>query len=147
MNYAQATMGRIFIVRLINGEVLHECNEKFATDHGITLATVIALGGADKGSKFVVGPRDGNAQPIVPMEYLLDNVHEIAGVGTIAPNASGMPVLHMHAAAGRNADTVCGCVRKGVIIWHVLEVVILEMVNETTRRVLEPESGFELLQP
>jgi hypothetical protein len=26
-------------------------------------------------------------------------------------------------------------------------VVILEMVNTTTRRVLEKESGFELLQP
>jgi predicted DNA-binding protein with PD1-like motif len=147
MNYAQATMGRIFIIRLIHGEVLHECIEKFAADHAIRLATVIALGGADKGSRLVVGPCDGNARLIVPMEHMLDNVHEIAGVGTIAPNASGTPVLHMHAAAGRNTDAVCGCVRKGVIIWHVLEVVILEMVNETTQRLMEPESGFELLQP
>jgi predicted DNA-binding protein with PD1-like motif len=147
MNYAQATMGRIFIVRLINGEVLHECIEKFAADHAIRLATVIALGGADKGSRLVVGPQDGSAKPIVPMEHLLDNVHEIAGVGTIAPNVSGTPILHMHAAAGRNADTVCGCVRRGVTTWHVLEVVILELVNETTRRAMEKESGFELLQP
>ena len=147
MNFAQATMGRIFIVRLIHGEVLHECIEKFAADHAIRLATVIALGGADKGSRLVVGPRDGNIQPIVPMEHLLQNVHEIAGVGTIAPNASGAPVLHMHAAAGRKDNSVCGCVRRGVITWHVLEAVVIELVNETTRRVKEAESGFELLRP
>ena len=147
MNYAQATMGRIFIVRLIHGEVLHECIEKFAADHAIRLATVIALGGADKGSRVVVGPEHGTSRPIVPMELALDYVHEIAGVGTIAPNASGAPVLHMHAAIGREDESLCGCVRRGVITWHVLEVVVIELLNDTTRRVLEPESGFELLKP
>jgi predicted DNA-binding protein with PD1-like motif len=147
MNYAQATMGRIFIIRLVHGEVLHACIETFAQEKGIRLATVIALGGADKGSRLVVGPEQGESQPIVPLEHLLDNVYEIAGVGTLAPNASGAPLLHMHAAAGRKENSVCGCVRRGVITWHVLEVVVIEMVNETTRRVVEPESGFELLQP
>lgn len=147
MNYAQATMGRIFIIRLVQGEILHECIENFAQDKGIRLATVIALGGADKGSRLVIGPQDGSARPIVPMELGLDNVHEIAGVGTIAPNAAGVPILHLHVAMGREDAAVCGCVRRGVITWQVLEVVITELLNNTTRRVKEPESGFELLQP
>ncbi|MBN1128775.1 MAG: DNA-binding protein [Chitinispirillaceae bacterium] len=147
MNCAQATMGRIFIVRLTHGEILHECIERFALEKAIRLATVIALGGADKGSRVVAGPRDGAARPIEPMEHLLDNVHEIAGVGTIAPNASGSPVLHLHAAVGRGDTAICGCVRGGVITWHVLEIVIFELVNTTTKRTFESESGFELLQP
>lgn len=147
MNYAQASMGRIFIVRLVQGEVLHECIERFAAEQSIRLATVLALGGADRGSKLVVGPQDGEDRPVVPVDLLLDNVHEIAGIGTIACNAAGDPVLHMHAAMGRGATAVCGCVRRGVITWQVLEVVITEMINDTTRRVLEPETGFELLNP
>jgi predicted DNA-binding protein with PD1-like motif len=147
MNYAQAAMGRIFVVRLIQNEVVHECIEQFAVDQSIGLAMVIALGGADKGSKLVVGPEDGSARPVVPMDHLVDNVHEIAGVGTIAPDASGKPLLHMHAAMGRGATALCGCVRRGVVTWQVMEIVIIEMINDTTQRVMEKETGFELLRP
>jgi predicted DNA-binding protein with PD1-like motif len=81
------------------------------------------------------------------METVLDNVHEIAAVGTIFPDSSNKPILHMHAACGRNTDTVTGCVRRGVKVWQVLEVVIQELLNTTAHRELEPATGFELLQP
>jgi predicted DNA-binding protein with PD1-like motif len=147
MQFAQATMGRIFVVRLTHGEVLHVCIEKLAAEQSIRLATVIALGGADKGSRLVTGPEHGTARPIIPMELVLDDVNEVAGVGTIAINARNEPVLHLHVAAGRKKSAMCGCVRKGVVTWHVLEVVIIELVNSTTKRAVESESGFELLQP
>ena len=104
MKYSEAKPGRIFILRLEDGDILHEAVEMFACAHGIQAAALIVLGGADEGSKLVVGPEQGRSQPIMPMEHVLTGVHEVAGVGTLFPNASGQPVLHMHIAGGREAE-------------------------------------------
>lgn len=104
-------------------------------------------GGADSASALVVGPEEGRSSPIVPMEHVLRDVHEVAGVGTLFPNAEGQPVLHMHATAGRGAEAVTGCVRLGVHVWRVLEVVLWELTETTGRRVFDPTTGFELLEP
>jgi predicted DNA-binding protein with PD1-like motif len=147
MKYSEAKQGRIFVIRLEDGEILHETIEAFASEHVITAAAVIALGGADDGSRLVVGPADGRSNPVIPMEYLLDNVHEIAGVGTIFPEKTGKPVLHMHIACGRNDKSVTGCVRRGVKVWQVMEVVLFEFVDTSACRLLDKETGFELLEP
>lgn len=147
MRYSQARLGRIFVVRLEDGEILHEKIEELAMRENIRAAALIALGGADAGSGLVVGPRAGRARPIEPMQLLLEDVHEIAGVGTIFPDASGRPVLHMHAAAGRKSEARTGCVRAGVKVWHVTEVVVFELTGTEARRLREEASGFELLSP
>jgi predicted DNA-binding protein with PD1-like motif len=82
---------------------------------------------------------------IDPMELVLDNVHEFAGVGTIFPDESGRPVLHMHAACGRGDQTRTGCVRAGVDIWHIGEVVIMELTGNEMARKKDPVTGFDLL--
>ena len=147
MKYSEANQGRIFILRLEDGEILHEEIENFAAEHSVKAAAVIALGGADEGSRLVVGPEEGRSTPVVPMEHLLENVHEIAGVGTIFPGKDGKPVLHMHIAGGRNDRAVTGCVRRGVKVWHILEVILLELEDSSARRVLDEQLGFELLEP
>lgn len=147
MRYSEARYGRVFVVRLEDGEILHEKIEELASKEGIGAAALIALGGADAESRLVVGPRAGRARPIEPMQYLLEDVHEIAGVGTIFPDESGRPVLHMHAAAGRESEAHTGCVRAGVKVWHVMEVIVLELTETGARRVKEEASGFALLQP
>lgn len=147
MKYSQAKLGRTFIIRLEDGDVIHEEIEKFARDQSINAAALIIIGGADEGSKLVVGPEQGRTKPILPMEHILDNVHEIAGTGTIFPDDKGNPVLHMHVACGRNTSTVTGCVRKGVKVWHIMEIILLELVDSTGVRRLEPETGFNLLEP
>lgn len=147
MKYSTAQPGRIFILRLENGDVLHETIEAFARAQSIRAAALIALGGADEGSKLVVGPEDGRALPVIPMEHVLAGVHEIAGVGTIFPDAEGQPTLHMHIAAGRNGAAVAGCVRRGVTVWYVTEVVLWELNNSTAHRAPDPAIGFALLQP
>ena len=147
MKYSQAKQGRIFIIRLEDGDIIHEEVEKFAREKSINAGALIILGGADEGSKLVVGPQHGRKEPIVPMEHILDNVHEIAGSGTIFPDEKGNPTLHMHIACGRKSSTVIGCVRKGVKAWHVLEIILFELVDTTAVRVLDPVTGFELLQP
>ena len=147
MRYSEAGQGRVFVIRLEDGDVLHESIEAFAREHGIQAAGLIALGGADSGSRLVVGPEEGRTSPVVPKEHVLPDVHEVAGVGTLFPDAEGKPVLHMHLAAGRGEEAVAGCVRLGVRVWHVLEVVLWELTKTTGRRVLDPATGFELLEP
>ena len=147
MRYSQAKQGRTFIIRLEDGDIVHEEIEKFSREKSIKAAALIILGGADKGSKLIVGPEHGRREPIIPMEHILDNVHEIAGTGTIVPDEKGKPVLHMHMACGRKTSSVTGCVRKGVKVWHVMEVILFELVDTTAVRAFEPTTGFELLKP
>ena len=147
MKYSQAKQGRIFIIRLEDGEILHETIEQFAFDQGIRAAFMIVLGGADRQSSLVVGPEDGRGTPVNPMTFELDNVHEIVGTGTLFPDDDGKPMLHMHVASGRRDSTVTGCVRTGVKIWQVAEVIMIELLDTTAHRSLEPELGFKLLQP
>ncbi len=147
MKYSEAKQGRTFVIRLEDGDVIHEEIEKFAREKSIYAASLIIVGGADEGSKLVVGPREGRAEKIEPMEYVLDEVHEIAGTGTIFPDEDGNPVLHMHAACGREGSTVTGCVRTGVRTWHVLEVVLFELIDTGAKRMHDSATGFKLLQP
>ncbi|MEA3560971.1 MAG: PPC domain-containing DNA-binding protein [Candidatus Omnitrophota bacterium] len=147
MKYSQAKQGRIFVIRLEDGDIVHQEIEKFARKKSIKAGALIILGGADEGSELVVGPEHGRKEPIVPMEYILDNVNEVAGTGTIFPDGKGNPALHMHIACGRKSSTVTGCIRRGVKAWHVLEVILFELVGTTAVRALDRVTGFELLKP
>lgn len=147
MRYSQAKPGRIFTIRLEDGDILHECIEGLAREEGIRAAALIALGGADDGSRLVVGPEQDRATPIVPMERILEHAHEVAGVGTLFPNEQGDPILHMHLAMGRGDHGLVACTRRGVKVWHVMEVVLWELAESTAKRRLEAASGFELMQP
>ena len=147
MKYSEAKQGRIFVIRLEDGDIVHDEIERFASEKSIRAAGLIIVGGADKESKFVVGPEEGRATPVVPMEHVLDEVHEIAGVGTLFPDDEGNPVLHMHMACGRKSSTVTGCIREGVRVWHVMEVILFELADTTGIRTHDSETGFKLLQP
>ena len=147
MKYSEARQGRSFVIRLEDGEVLHEEIERFASDKGIQAAVLIVVGGADEGSTLVVGPEEARASPVVPMEHKLQDVHEVVGTGTIFPDAAGRPVLHMHTACGRKSSSVTGCVRAGVKVWNVMEVIVLELLDSRSRRRYDPTTGFDLLDP
>lgn len=145
MKYVEARYGRIFILRLEDGDVIHEEIERFAREKSVRAAALFIVGGADQGSRLVVGPEEGRANPVVPLERVLGNVHEVAGVGTIFPDDEGNPVLHMHAACGREAATVTGCVRSGVKVWQVMEAVLFELMDANAVRTLDLATGFKLL--
>jgi predicted DNA-binding protein with PD1-like motif len=145
MKYGTAALGRVLIVRLEDGDVVHEAIEEAARAAGIARAAVILLGGADGGSRVVVAPEDGRAAEIVPMERVLHDVHEMAGVGTVFPDASGEPVLHLHAAFGRDDQVTAGCIRLGVATWLIGEAVVIELTGSEASRLADPATGFELL--
>ena len=147
MKYSEAKYGRIFVIRLEDGDILHECVEEFARENSIKAGFLISVGGADKGSKLVVGPEEGRAASINPMEYVLNEVHEITGTGTIFIDEQGEPKLHMHVAGGRKDTTKTGCVRKGLKVWHIMEIVLVELKSSKAMRKLDKNTGFELLEP
>jgi predicted DNA-binding protein with PD1-like motif len=146
MDFTEAKLGRIFILRLHQGEHLHEVIEKFASQKKVSSALCFFLGGAEDNSKVVVGPKDGKALPPEPMVTLLRGVHESCGVGTIFTDEEGKPKLHMHASFGRNDTAVTGCVRMGVDVWQIGEVVILELAGSSAKRSKNKETGFEFLE-
>ncbi len=122
--------------------------EQFARDQSIAAASLIIIGGADKDSKLIVGPEpeNENGTPVTSLEVVLENVHEIAGAGTLFPDDQGNPVLHLHMACGRKSSTRTGCIRRGVKVWHIMEVILFELLESKGKRVFDPQTGFTLLK-
>ncbi len=147
MKYSEAQLGRTFILRLEDGDIVHEVIEQFALDHKIQAATLLAVGGADDGSTVVVGPREDRGLPLDPMHLMLEHAHEITGTGTLFRDEAGTPLLHMHLACGREKETITGCIRQGVKVWRVMEIVLQELTGTSARRIMEPPLNLKLLHP
>ena len=133
MKASEGKVGRVFVVRLENGDVVPNCIEQFARGKGISAGHVILIGGIDSG-EMVVGPRDSDARPPDPMLLPVDGAHEVVGVGIIAPDEDGKPMLHIHASLGRSGQTMTGCLRPGVTTWLVGEAIIYEIIGTTAAR-------------
>jgi len=106
---------------------------------------VIMIGGIGRG-QVVVGPRRSNEMPPEPMLVPVDGAHEVMGLGVIAPEKTGKPILHIHGSLGRSGKATTGCLRPGVSTWTVGEVIICEIFGTSAVRVLDEKTQFELLQ-
>jgi predicted DNA-binding protein with PD1-like motif len=146
MKVSEGRIGRVFVIRLEDGDVVPECVESFAQQQGISVAQVIMVGGIG-GGQVVVGPRRSDELPPEPMLVPVDGAHEVAAVGVLAPREDGRPVLHVHAALGRAGGSLTGCLRPGVTTWLVGEIVLLEILGAAATRIKDAVTGFSLLQP
>ena len=146
MQFTEAKLGRIFVLRLHDGDRLPDVLESFAAEKNISSALCFFLGGAKENSRVVVGPKNGYAIPPEPMVTLLNGVHEACGVGTIFADEEGKPKLHMHTSFGRDENTVTGCVRLGVDVWQIGEVIVIELTEAQARRVIDKKTNFEFLE-
>jgi predicted DNA-binding protein with PD1-like motif len=146
MKACEGRTGRVFVMRLEDGDVVPECIERFAQERGVSVGQAILIGGIG-GGQVVVGPRRSDEMPPDPMLLPVDGAHEVVGVGVLAPNQEGKPVLHIHGALGRSGATLTGCLRPGVTAWFVAEVVLIEILGTPAVRVRDPKSGFTLLEP
>ena len=146
MQYQEGSIGRVFALRLEEGDRLPDALEAFAREQNLEAAMVIYVGGAKGGSRLVVGPDASRPEAIVPLVHSLTGIQEVLAVGTLFPDEQGEPVLHLHAATGREGNATVGCSRAGVEVWLVGEVIILEILGTNGRRRPEPPSGFSLLQ-
>ena len=144
MIVSEGRLGRVFVLRLGDGDRIPDAIEEFARTRGVSSALVAALGGVENG-RLVTGPKDGTTMPPTVLVTAIDAVHEAAAIGTLFPGADGAPRLHMHAALGRAGETRTGCVRPGFDVWKIFEVVVIELTGLDLARAKDPETGFELL--
>ncbi len=145
MKASEGKIGRVFVLRLENDDVVPACIERFAREKSIKVGHVILIGGVGCG-EVVVGPRNSEEMPPNPLLLPVDGAHEVVGLGIIAPDKDGRPVLHIHASLGRAGKTLTGCLRPGVSTWLVGEAIIYEITGTSAKRLPDDESGFDLLE-
>ena len=146
MKACEGQIGRVFVIRLEDEDVVPECIERFAEEKGVSVGQAILVGGIGSGD-VVVGPRRSEERPPEPMLLPIDGAHEVVGVGVLAPGEDGKPTLHIHAALGRAGQTMTGCLRHGVATWLVGEVILYEILGAEVVRIQDKQYGFELLEP
>ena len=145
MQSAEGKMGRVFVIRLEEGDLLPASIEKFAEEKKIKNGFVLLVGGIGSG-QVVVGPRISEQMPPDAMLLPIDGAHEVVGVGVLAPGSDSNVTMHMHASMGRAGKTTTGCIRPGVKTWFVAEAIVYEITYLDARRILDKKSGFALLQ-
>jgi predicted DNA-binding protein with PD1-like motif len=145
MKASEGRLGRVFVIRFEDGDELPGCIEHFAEEKSVTTGHVILVGGIG-GGRVVVGPKNSEDRPPQPMVLPVSGACEVAGVGVLAPDEDGKPVLHIHAALGRSGQTMTGCLRQGVTTWLVAEAILYEITGAQVGRVMSKETGFRLLE-
>jgi predicted DNA-binding protein with PD1-like motif len=145
MKASEGHIGRVFVLRLEDGDFIPDCIERFAAEKRISIGQVVLVGGIGQG-QIVAGPRDSKEMPPEPVLIPVDGAHEVVGVGIIAPDKNDKPTLHIHASLGRAAKALTGCLRPGVTTWLVGEVIIYEILGAKAARLPDEKSGFDLME-
>jgi len=145
MKACEGKLGRVFILRLEDGDKIPGVIEHFAEEKKISVGQVLLIGDIGDG-QVVVGPRRTSEMPPEPMLVPIEGAHETVGVGLIAPDKYGKPKLHVHASLGRAGKATTGCLRPGVTTWLVAEVVITEILGTDAVRLPDKKAKFELLE-
>jgi len=131
MQYTEGQIGRIFVVRIDDGEDLLVSLRRFIVDKGIQAGSVIFLGALMDG-KMVTGPE----KPVIPPDphfIFFEGGWEVFGVGTIYPGDGG-PHIHYHASVGRAGHALTGCLRERAVTYLIVEAVIYEITGLSARR-------------
>ena len=142
MRYTKGTIGRIFLLKFEDDDILLKELEGLARKEGIKAATLIFLGALKEGD-IVTGPK----KPVIPPEpnwVKFSDGWEVMGIGTIFANKKG-PQIHIHTAMGRKKDTLIGCVRKDSKVFLVLEALVIELSGVKASKDIDPMTGLNLL--
>jgi predicted DNA-binding protein with PD1-like motif len=146
MRYTEGSLGRIFVLRLEDGDPLNATVEAFAREHEVRRGLAFYVGGGAPGTSLVVGPDVTRTDAVIPLFHTLIAPHETFAVGTLFPDEAGEPYLHMHAACGREGDATVGCTRAGLETLLIGEIVLVEIDGAEGIRVKDAATGFELLE-
>ncbi|MCX7933716.1 MAG: DNA-binding protein [Planctomycetota bacterium] len=145
MQDLEGKLGRVFLLRLDEGDEIPGALERFAAEKNIKHGFVILLGGIGSG-RVVVGPRQAAERPLQPLLMAIEAPHEVAAIGVLAPDSGGKPILHIHGACGRASASVAGCLRPGVSAWLTAEAILYEVVGVSAVRMPDPASGVMRLE-
>ena len=142
LQYSEGSIGRVFALRMDDGEDLLESITEFALEKKISTGIALFLG-ALRDCRAVMGPEEISIPPVPHWEEY-QSAWETFGIATIYPSSSG-PKLHIHSSLGRGRDSMTGCLREKARIYLVVEAVLLELVGLAATRDYDPSVGFNLL--
>jgi len=131
MQYTEGQLGRVFVVRIDDGEDMLISLHQFISDKSIQAGSILFLGALMNG-RMVTGPEKPVIPP-VPHFVMFEGGWEVFGVGTIYPGEGG-PHIHYHASVGRSGHALTGCLREKAITYLIIEAVILEFTGLSARR-------------
>ena len=143
MKYTKGTIGRVFLLKFENDDVLIESLSGFVKQERIKAATMIFIGALRKGD-LVTGPK----KPVIPPEpnkVVFKDGWEVMGIGTIFTNSKG-PQIHIHASMGKKNKVLTGCVRGKSKVFLVIEAVVLELKGIKASKDIDPKTGLNLLR-
>ncbi|HOI12333.1 MAG TPA: DUF296 domain-containing protein [Methanoculleus sp.] len=141
MQYSEGQVGRVFTVRIDDGEDFLREIQRFVTAMNIQNGTIQFLG-AVRSAKIVTGPKE----PVIPPSPRVEEIFggwELLGFATIYPGEDG-PSIHLHAAAGKGIRSLTGCLREKAEVYLVIEAIITEFVGISARRLPDEKTGVNL---
>jgi uncharacterized protein len=141
MQYAEGQIGRIFVVRIDNGEDLIPTLRQFIEEKDIRAGSMVFLGALMEG-KMVTGPEEPVIPPL-PHYIFFEGGWEVFGVGTIYPGEGG-PVIHYHASVGRAGHALTGCLREKAVTYLIVEAVIYEITGLSARHEFDEKTQIHL---
>ena len=141
MQYTEGQLGRVFVVRIDDGEDLLVSLRQFINDKVIHAGTILFLGALMNG-RMVTGPEEPVIPP-TPHFVMFEGGWEVFGVGTIYPGEGG-PHIHYHASVGRSGHSLTGCLREKAMTYLIIEAVILEFTGLSARREFDKKMQVHL---
>ena len=141
MQYTEGQLGRVFVVRIDDGEDMLLSLRQFIIDKNIQAGSIHFLGALMSG-RMVTGPEEPVIPP-VPHFVMFEGGWEIFGVGTIYPGEGG-PHIHYHASVGRSGHALTGCLREKAITYLIIEAVIMEFTGLSARKEFDEKMQLHL---
>jgi uncharacterized protein len=141
MQYTEGQIGRVFVVRIDDGEDMLLALRQFILDRNIQAGSIHFLGALMNG-RMVTGPEEPVIPP-VPHFVMFEGGWEVFGVGTIYPGEGG-PHIHYHASVGRSGHALTGCLREKAITYLIVEAVIMEFTGLSARREFDEKMQVHL---
>lgn len=141
MQYTEGQIGRVFVVRIDDGEDMLHVIRMFITDKNIQAGSIKFLGALMNG-RMVTGPEEPVIPP-VPHFVLFEGGWEVFGIGTIYPGDDG-PHIHFHGSVGRSGHALTGCLREKAVTYLIVEAIITEFTGLTARREFDERMQLHL---
>jgi predicted DNA-binding protein with PD1-like motif len=143
MKYTKGSIGRIFVAKFEDDDILLDKLADLVRKEKIKAATMIFLGALKKGD-LVTGPK----KPVIPPEpnkVAFKDGWEVMGIGSIFTNRLG-PQIHIHSSMGKKTSVLTGCVRGKSKVFLVIEAFIFELKGLRATKEIDLETGLNLLK-
>lgn len=143
MQYSEGRLGRVFVIRLEEGEDLIRSIQQFVENMEVSAGMIHFLGALREG-RLIAGPKEPTIPPGPPFVEELGGAWETFGVATIYPGEGGRPAVHIHGSAGRGDRALTGCLREVATTYLVVEAIVFEFRGLEVKREIDEMTGLSL---